>query len=254
MGNILKLKEHVKRLRQSRYWFLRWIYKLLLSVKNLVKFFISASYREQSFSKIQYKKHFHQTSHQTETNRYPDLFEICQDFFKKQEVSKILSFGCSTGEEVFSLGDYLPRATIIGTDISNWCIKECLKKTVDKRFVFVHSKSEQFDRLENLNAILCLAVFQHPNNREESVDKATKYLFSQFEKQLILLDKKLKTGGLLLIDHCDFNFLETSIALKYFPLRVDNNKLFRERPLFNKSNQKISNTTEIYRVFLKSKP
>ena len=107
--------------------------------------------------------------------------------------------------------------------------------------------------MDKFDAIFCLAVFQHTNNRDEYVNKASKYIFSQFEQQLIILDKKLKTGGLLFIDHCDFNFLESKIVYKYFPLQMDTNKVFRERPLFNKSNQQTSNTTEIYRVFIKSK-
>ena len=253
MAIISKIKERVKLLRKSRYKFLRCVFLLLLSLKNLLNFFISASYRSQSVSKIRYKKQFHQTSHYTEANRYPDLFEICHDYFKEQSAPKILSYGCSTGEEVFSLGDYLPNASIIGTDISKWCIKESCKKNVGNRFAFVHSGSEQFELLDNFDAIFCLAVFQHPKNREEFVNKATKYVFSQFEQQLIILDKKLKTGGLLFIDECDFNFLETRLVLNYFPLQSSNNKLSRERPLFNKWNQKISDTQKNYRVFLKSK-
>jgi len=68
-----------------------------------------------------------------------------------------------------------------------------------------------------------------------------------------VLDKKLKTGGLLFIDNSDFNFLESKIVYKYFPLQMDNNKVLRERPLFNKSNNKIGNGREIYRFFKKLK-
>ena len=253
MAIIAKIKKLIKPLRRSNHIFLRYVFFFLLSLKNFFNFFISTSYRSQSISKIRYKKHFHQISHYTEANRYPDLFEICRDYLREEMAPKILSYGCSTGEEVFSLSKYLPDALIVGTDISKWCIKEANKKNIEKKFLFLHSESKQFSLLDKFDAIFCLAVFQHTNNRDEYVTEATKYIFSQFEQQLIVLDKKLKTGGLLFIDNSDFDFLESKIVYKYFPLQMDNNKVLRERPLFNKSNNHISNTMEIYRVFKKLK-
>lgn len=214
---------------------------------------LKSSYREQAISRILYKKYFHQTSHYTTTNRYPDLFSICRDYFRDKPAPKILSFGCSTGEEVFSLGEYMPEATIIGVDLNWWCIKKCKEKDPKKKYLFIHSLSEEYQRQKDFDAIFCLAVFQHPENRNsENNSYSSRYSFEKFENQIIDLDRRLKKGGLLFIDQCDFNFLETSLAKNYFPLQVNNNLFERDRPLFNKQDQKIENSSELYRVFIKT--
>lgn len=252
MTLLIKFKQKIKRLEKSKLFIFRLTFKVFKAAYFTLKLLTKPSFRNETFSRIRFRKHFHQISHYTETNRYPDLFEICRDYFKDNTDTRILSFGCSTGEEVFSLGEYLPAAKIIGTDISKWCIKECLKKPHNDNFNFLHSKSEKFVRLDNFDAIFCLAVFQHPENRRESAGSASEYLFSQFEEQLIILDKKLKTGGLLFIDQCDFNFFETIVSKKYSPLNNENNRLLRERPIFDRENKKILDVTYIYRVFAKN--
>lgn len=249
-----KYRDKTVKLRYSKNWLLRIYYWINKAGYLIIGSITDGGYRRQFLTKLLYKKHFHQTSYFTEPNRYPDLFQICKAYLKDIPEPKILSFGCSTGEEVFSLCEYVPKATIVGTDISLWCLNECRKKKHDKNKIFIHSLSRKFERMNNFDAIFCLAVFQHPENRhDETIQYSSKYSFDQFEKELTLLDKKLKTGGVIFIDQCDFDFLETKIAENYCPLRMVNNKILRERPLFNRSNRKISDTSNIYRVFVKSK-
>ena len=139
MHIILGLKKKLITFKHSNNKFLQFIFWGSLTVKHVFQFIISSSYREQLWSKIRYRKQFHQPSHYTAADRYPDLFDICSNFFYETEAPVILSFGCATGEEVFSLGKYLPTAAIIGTDISHWCIKECRKKDPDNKYLFLHS-------------------------------------------------------------------------------------------------------------------
>jgi hypothetical protein len=249
---LIKPPERLKKLKQSKFYILRLTFKVLKGGFFIIKLICIPSFRGIIFSRIRFKKYFHQISHYTEVNRYPDLFEICRDHLSDKTNLRILSFGCSTGEEVFSLGEYLPRAKIVGTDISKWCIKECLKKPHNDNFEFLHSKSEQFSRMDNFDAIFCLAVFQHPDNRRESAGPASEYLFSQFEQQLIMLDTKLRNGGLLFIDNCDFNFFETIVSKKYSPLNTDRNRILRERPIYDHANNKILDITYTFRVFVKN--
>lgn len=237
--------------KNSRCFILRVLYHLLRIFYNGSKFLFIKSYRLHTTSRILHSNHFHQLSTYTEEDRYPELFEICKEFLKNKNNQKILSFGCSTGEEVFSLNEYLTQAQIIGTDINKWCINECRKKNKSANNLFVHSKSKKFSRLNNFDAIFCMAVFQHPENREDVNETATKYSFERFEKEIVNLDKKLKVGGLLIIDHCDFNLMETIVAINYEPLKCDNNKTIRDRPVYNSSNQRISSVTYLNRVFVK---
>jgi SAM-dependent methyltransferase len=252
MKSLKHYQAKINNLRNSENILLRWFYSIYRLCVNVVKIIISESYRGQYISRVIYKKHFHQISHYTEINRHPDLFSICKDYLKENSRPKILSFGCSTGEEVYTLQKYIPAAEIIGVDISKWCIKVCKKKFQGQGLSFMHTLSGQFRKETDFNAIFCLAVFQHPENRNNKNNEySTKYLFQNFEDQLELLDKKLKPHGLLIIDNCDFNFTDTIIAANYYPLDTPGNLLLQDRPLFDKSNCKVSNTTNNYRVYVK---
>lgn len=56
----------------------------------------------------------HQTTPITCMNRYTHIFSYCRGFFKDNEDVNILSYGCPTGEEVITIRDYFPSATIVG--------------------------------------------------------------------------------------------------------------------------------------------
>lgn len=202
------------------------------------------------FAFVRYRKHYHQSRSYTYENRYPALFAICKEYFKDRENVKILSFGCSTGEEVYSINSYLPQATIIGTDLNHYNLRQCNKKETKEHIRFIHSLSEEYQQSCNFDAIFCMAVLQHINNRH-GVNMATKFTFQQFEEQLIALDEKLKVDGLLFIDQTDFDFLQTSIHSRYSPLEAEGSRTVSNRPLFNSNNVKVSEKNDCYRVFLK---
>jgi trans-aconitate methyltransferase len=165
---------------------------------------------------------------------------------------RILSFGCSTGEEVYSLGSYFPTSQITGVDINEWCIRQCRKKYLDKQFSFFHTFSSEFASSEPFDAIFCMAVFQR-SEKNELTDGSylLEFTFSQFESELVKLGSNLKPGGLLVIDHCDFNFQDTKCAINYAPLPFEKNQLLRNRPLFDKYNRKIADRQNNYRMFKK---
>jgi hypothetical protein len=249
------IKEKTSDLRQKIWHSKKTTYRLIrlfyAPIHFCRMFAFSAEYRGQFFAYLKYRKHYHQVPNFTKYNRYPSLFIICKEHFKDKENLRILSFGCSTGEEVFTLNEYMPKAEIVGTDISPYNLKQCNKKPKSASISFVHSLSEEFLRSENFDAIFALAVLQHEGNRHEGVTVATQYTFEHFEEQVVALDKKLNTGGLLFIDQSDFNFLETKLRLNYFHLAVEGNKAKNNRPLFNSSNKKVADRNDCYRVFLK---
>lgn len=225
-------------------------------IKQYLDFFVrlllSSSLRKKTFWRYLLKNKINQVSNYTEENRYPDLFKICKDYFSTSMAPRLLSFGCSTGEEVISLNKYLPNATIIGTDINKWCIEECQKKSDNQKLLFIHSLSGKYKRARDFDAIFCLAVFQHTKNRAANQKIAIKFTFKRFENQLQDLDEKLKENGLLFIDHSDFDFRNTSLYKKYSVLDIESNSIFRDRPLYNKNNERISESTFMPRVFVKN--
>lgn len=232
------------------------VYKGLWLCKVGIKVISNGRFRSETFYGIKPDRHHHQIYTYTAIDRYPDLFTETAKYFQVQNnpAPKILSFGCSTGEEVFTLGNYMPSATIIGIDINQWCVNQCRKKNNHPKHFFYNRNSGEFENSKDFDAIFCMAVLQRTENRTSVNNSvATGYTFSKFESEVMVLHKKLKAGGLFIIDEADFSFLDTRCADNYEPLQFENNQILKKRPLFDKNNQKQAESQLLHRIFLKVK-
>lgn len=118
------------------YKLVKVLYKIF---RACILFMTDRIYRSDQLTKIRYGKQVLQPNSYTCLNRYVDLFTICQQYLlnlpnqvnatKLSSDSKIipldvfirykvLSFGCSIGDEIVSLQHYLPRAQLVGVDIN----------------------------------------------------------------------------------------------------------------------------------------
>ena len=61
----------------------------------------------------------------TSNDRYPEIFQQVREQIGDGADRRILSFGCATGEEVFTLRRYFAQATIVGLDINPYNISVC---------------------------------------------------------------------------------------------------------------------------------
>ncbi len=246
-----KIKQQILNLNESTNIFAQICFKIILTFYLFGKFCVNPQYRSEKISRFIYPKNIHQKSTFTKFKRYPVIFKICKDYIKNDKTINILSFGCSTGEEVNTLRKLFPHSIIYGTDINKYCLRKAKKNFNHPKNIFLHSLSKEFKKRTNLDIIFCLAVFQNSENRSNYEIKKSSYPFSKFQEQLKLLDKKLKKEGLLIIDHADFDFMETSVSKHYKPLEVKKNRIIRNRPAFNCENIKVSSQTNFYRIFKK---
>ena len=250
----MNLKDNIKQLGNSKNIIILLLFKILKFIWLAFRICTNARMRSETFADSFSRNSQHQRSTFTLNNRYPLVFQKCTEYFTDQNNTepKILSFGCSTGEEVFTLGEYFPQAKIIGVDINSWCIRQCKKMSRNPNFSFHNRESREFEFLAEFDAIFCMAVFQRTENRTNINNQIVNgHTFDQFESEIKVLDKKLKVGGLFVIDHADFSFADTSCALRYKPLGFEQNQVLRKRPLYNISNQKIADEQTNYRVFEK---
>lgn len=248
----MNVKKYIKNLEHSGSPLKRRVFFCYYCLMLFRRFFISASYRTSTITRWRYGNAHYQGEVFTQTNRYPLLFSKCAEALAGIESPSILSFGCSTGEEVATIGEYMPQASIMGIDINDWCLRESRKKYAASRFAFYHRFSSTFEDAQSFDVIFCMAVFQHTSNRKSKNNEiARRFTFQQFEQEIVLLDQKLKPGGLFIIDHTDFSFMDTAVATRYQPLDFEMNQMIRQRPLFNKENKKIAETTGLYRIFEK---
>lgn len=248
---LLRIRTFLKRCKGSKNPALRLIYRICLGLLLSFRFLTKAGYRSEIFYGSKYAGDYHQRASFTTMNRYPGLFSICKDFFKDKPTLRILSFGCSTGEEVESLSHYFPEAEILGADINKRSLRVARSRYGNRQKHFVHSLSSEFNEAGNFDIVFCCAVLQSTANRTTADNQVSDWPFHQFESAIVSLDQKLSDGGLLVIDHCDFRFTDTCVAAKYEALPVEHNQITRDRPTYNALNQKISDLSENDRVFVK---
>lgn len=248
----MSLKYNIKQWEHSNNRVKRLICFITRSVWRCAWCLIEPERRSQLITGLLYPKIFLQRSVYTFENRYPDLFRECAERMAGTVEPMILSYGCATGAEVISLSKWLPNAKIVGVDINTWCLRQCRRRLASTKYRFIHRASTDFHSVSEFDAVFCLAVFQRAENRT-SIDnsKAQGISFQQFESELLLLDEKLKAGGLLFIDHSDFDFLDTRLCARYQPLGFSTNRVQHERPLFDRQNCKLAERQDLFRGFVK---
>jgi SAM-dependent methyltransferase len=149
-------------------------------------------------------------------DRYPELFSFLQREITTEAGVRLLSFGCSVGDEVFSLRAYFPEATIVGIDISRGNIWECRRRRRqwgDARMDFVRGGTADRQPESYYDAVLCMAVLRHGNLGASPSDScAHQITFEAFDRTVRALARCLKVGGYLVIEHSNFRFCDSSCA------------------------------------------
>lgn len=208
----------------------------------------NSSRRSVMLTRLWASQRAHQLENFTRPNRYPDVFLCCAHYFSTQVASQILSFGCATGEEVFTLRQYFPLAHLTGVDINRHNIRVARAspdRDVRMTFCLELPAATQYD------AIFCMAVLQRTENRRpDTRDSSRIYPFARFDAQLSALDAQLKVGGLLVVDNADYRFEDASVACRYQPL-ASAPRIQRPRPVFDRNNQRSDMPYLNARVFKK---
>lgn len=229
------------------------LYAIWRSTGDSLKWCVSSEFR--AVRQLQKSDHanLHQVSNFTQMDRYPVVFNACRMYYIKQPTLKILSFGCSTGQEVLTLRQYFPEAKIVGVDINSWNIKTCLRRYSDERMSFYHSDDPAWQIDNHYDAIFCMAVLQRTENRTLNLQVSSQiYPFVRFDNQLNQLDGYLKQGGVMALDETDYRFTDASVAEHYQPLQWDT-PVLAKRYLFDCNNQKINTYQRVNRIFVKQK-
>lgn len=173
----------------------------------------------------------------TKADRYPAIFRAVQTELGANSPLKVLSFGCSTGEEVFSLRRYFPHAAIKGIDVNAANIavgRRRLKTTGDEGLSFETARSTQREPTAFYDAIFAMAVLRHGSLGNPGVTRCDHLLhFADFAATVVDFSRCLKPGGLLVIRHSNFRLcdapagaaFETVLSLKV-PERAEKTPLF----------------------------
>lgn len=226
---------------------------ILWPFREIYHFVTKSTRRAEVFTAFKHGSKYFQRSTYTTLNRYPLLFNQCRLLLQDVKQPALLSYGCSTGEEVISLSYYLPEARIMGVDINPRCIRICNKKNRNALHVFCEVGDPLFTKSGLFDAIFCMAVFQRIENRPYIPGRrATGFTFQVFEAEIELLHNKLRTGGYFFITESDFSFLDTRFAACYEPVIFEGNMRELNRPLYDTDGHQVARTQALYRCFVKT--
>lgn len=155
----------------------------------------------------------------TKPDRYPALFRATDEIIGDGSGRRLLSFGCSTGEEVQGLRARHPHAFIKGIDINPHNIAVCRRKLRDvpqSALAFEIAGTTDSEASASYDAIFCLAVLRHGDLRAENVMRCDHLVrFADFERQVADFARCLKVGGLLALRFSNFRFVDTAVAAQF---------------------------------------
>lgn len=154
----------------------------------------------------------------TRENRYPRIFAFLRDALAGRDGVHVLSFGCSTGEEAFSLRAWLPDAAIKGIDLNPANLAAArarLASAPDSAITFMLGDSAAEEGTGRYDAVLCLAVLRdgrlggHPARCDHLIR------FADFDRAIAEFARILKPGGFLAIRFANFRVLDSSVAGRF---------------------------------------
>ena len=188
-----------------------------------------------------------QLANTTKYNRHEDLFSLAQNSLGKEKKIRILSFGCSSGEECFSLGEYFPNAIIVGCDINKDVLDVAKMRNKNSRIEFVLSNNSNLLKYKYFDLVLANSVLikQPMPGATDNISKL--FPFNQFNEIIETLDNLINTNGLFIMRDANYRFEDTSVAFKYKCL-LHNDSSF---PIYDRNGNSLKGINRICQVFKK---
>jgi SAM-dependent methyltransferase len=165
----------------------------------------------------------HQLSHATATDRYPALFGAVAGLARPSAGTprRILSFGCSSGEECATLARYFPDAEIVGADISPRVLRTARHTWRHLERVRFVSTADLFAGDESFDLVFAMSVLCRHRDTQHATRSDDIYPFPQFEATVGELARRVRDGGLLVIFNANYRFEDTALAAGFEPVAVD---------------------------------
>ena len=182
---------------------------LWVRLVDIARFLPHGEGRARLWTQFTHPSEIHQTSPDTEEERYPDLFDFAASICRAPR--RILSFGCSTGEELVSLRRRFPNAEIVGAEINPRSRRLADRRMARDPRTWVVSPEGVRGAFD---LIFGLAVFQREPHKIAEMDVADLtpfYPFDRFDKGIGELVDRLIPGGILCIVHAHYR-VEDSLA------------------------------------------
>ena len=188
----------------------------------------------------------------TRPDRYPWLFQFAATCIGSRPDLRILSFGCSRGEEVFSLRKYFPSAALAGIDINPRNIARCRARARAEHptnMTFQVAATTEGEPTSSYDAIFCLAVLVNGDLTTSGAERCDPRLhFERFERMVGDFARCLKPGGLLVLHTTNFRFCDTAVAQEFAVVFEADPQHLAPDVLFDRNNRLMSGERQRYRA------
>jgi hypothetical protein len=216
--------------------------RLLDGVRRLGR----AEGRALLWTRIAHGGALHQTSGTSWPERYPELFDMTARLAPKAR--RILSFGCSSGEELEALRRRFPGAEIVGAEINPRLRRLALARmTGDGRVSVVppDAIAGTFD------IVLALAVLQRLPERVAKrgvTDLSASYPFARFDSAVEALAARIAPGGLLCVTNAHYRVEDSGSAPQLEAITASPPMT---HPLFGRDSRRLSPDAIAHSIFRK---
>lgn len=208
----------VEALLRSRFKAARLRRALWVRLLDAVRLLPAAEGRARLWTRLAHGGEIHQTAPYTWLDRYPELFDLAAELAPDSE--RILSFGCSTGEELTSLRRRFAHAEIVGAEI-NPRSRSIARGHVagDTRITVIAPQAIA----GSFDLVFALSVLQRdPRGMTAEMDAkhlAARYPFTRFDAGVRSLAARVRPGGLLCITNALYRVEDSSVAAELEPIK-----------------------------------
>ena len=159
-----------------------------------------------------------QAANNTRYDRYPQIFRVVQRAAGPEPL-RILSFGCSTGEEPKTLAEkYFAKSHILGVDVADDVLEQARALTAHLPNVTIASSAaEIISGFGPYDAIFAMSVLcRNPAPKDH---RWTDFPFQRFESRVAELTAQLKPEGILALVNANYNLTQSRL-IRFYDLIV----------------------------------
>jgi len=173
--------------------------------------------RQTAMAEILRPRNLFQPHATTAVDRYPEELEVVAGAVP--DPARILSFGCSSGEELLSVQSRFPDARITGIDVNPLAVRTARKRVraagLGSQVTLRRAGDASAEQPASYDVVLALAVFRHADLNAAPPHCEPVLSYADFERTVEGLAACVRPGGLLVLRHANFRFSDCPAAASY---------------------------------------